>query len=354
MGRAVEPILRAGMSDSDPEIRFRSKYLLPLALNYDLEKRIQAFLVDRADKSPLPGWTRFKAAVGDDAKSRDLFAAMHRADTELLELMDKDPSAAQNKIAAHCNEFAMTRNYGYNMPVVAEQVAMLLYAIQDSRMKFDGTARANFSNALHSLSYQPTGKEVLKNNEVIRRLVVKYLSAWTETTIHSDVYLLVNLEIKEGVDIARAMIKKSSTQPWTRAMAMGALAKIGGKNVIPELLPFLEDKSSCGTTTFGFNNRNVTMSTQLRDVALGLLVHLTGQSLNDYDFAYVKVFPANFSTVNLFMSPTLLGFSDQKARRRLAEKMEAVVRQGKGQFTQIENEVSRSTPMTASVGQHSA
>jgi hypothetical protein len=315
MGRAVEPILRAGMADSDPEIRFRSRYLLPLAMNYDLEKRIQAFLTDTTNKSPLPGWSRFKEVAGDDGKSRNLFAAMHRTDTEILELIDKDPASAQSKISARCSEFMMTRSYnGYNTPVAIEQLALLLYAIQDPKLKLDASARPNFSNALHSLSYQPASKNLLKNDEVIRKLIVKYLSSWTENTIHSDVYLLVNLEIKEGTDIARGMLKKSGNQPWSRAMAMGALAKLGGKEVIPELLPYLEDKGSCGTTTFGVNNKNVTMSTQLRDVALGLLVHLTGQNLNDYDFAYIKVFPGNFSSVNLFMSPTLLGFSDDKAR----------------------------------------
>jgi hypothetical protein len=316
MGRAVEPILRAGLMDSNPEIRFRSRYLLPLAMNYDLEKQIQAFLTDTSGKAELPGWSRFKEMVGDDGKTRDLFVSLHRADTELMELIEKDPAKAQSKVSSRCNDFMMARNlnYNYNTPVAIEQVALLLYAIQEPKLKLDPNARPNFSNALHSLSYQPASKNILKNNEVIRKLIVKYLSSWSEQTIHSDVYLLVNLEIKEGAQIARAMLKKSGNQPWSRAMAMGALAKLDGKSAIPELLPYLEDKGSCGTTTFGLNNRNVTMTTQLRDVALGLLVHLTGQNLNDYDFAYVKVFPGNFSSVNLYMSPTLLGFSDDKAR----------------------------------------
>src|SRR5262249_3102363 len=69
MGRAVEPILRQGMSDTDPEVRFRCRYLLPLAMNYDLEKRISAFLSDKQNKASLPSWTKFKEAVGDDSKS---------------------------------------------------------------------------------------------------------------------------------------------------------------------------------------------------------------------------------------------------------------------------------------------
>jgi HEAT repeat protein len=315
MGRAVEPVLRQGLTDADPEIRYRSRYLLPLALTYDLEKRIQVFLTDRQDKAPLPSWIKFKEVVGDDQNTRAIFAAMHRTETELLELLDKNPAAAQSKISTRCNEFMMSRNFNYNAPVAAEQIALLLFATQHSKLKLDDIARANFSSALQSLSFQAVGKSTLKNNGVVRKLIVKYLSNLNEFTIHSDMYLLVNLDLKEGLDIARTLLKKSTNQPWVKAMAIGVMAKLGGKEVVPELLPYLHDKTSCGTMQMNFNNnKNLTMTTQLRDVALGMLVHLTGQNLNDYEFAYVKMFPGNFSSQNLFMSPTMLGFSDDKGR----------------------------------------
>ena len=315
MGRAVEPILRQGMTDSDPEIRYRSRYLLPLAMTYDLEKRIKAFLADKDDKSPLPGWAKFKDIVGDDAKTREMFSSMHRYDTALIELMDKNAPGLQAKLSTQCNDFMLSRNgQGFNAPVHLEQVAVLLFAVADAKLKADMSVRSNLSSALYMASYAPSGKNVLKGNDVVRKLVVKYLNNWNEFSINNDVYVLINLDLKEGTQIAREMLKKSSGSAYGRAMAMGALAKLGGKEVIPEILPFIEDKASCGDTQFGFNNKNVTIHTQLRDVALALLVHLTGQNLNNYDFAYVKMFPGNFAANNLFMSPTLLGFSDDKAR----------------------------------------
>lgn len=324
MGRAIEPLLRDGMSSSDAEVRFRCRTILPLAMNYDLEKRIQAFLADKTDKAPLPGWEKFKSAVGSDEAARDMFASMHRIDTDMIEALDKDPTKVRDRVASKCTEFMMSRNgYGYNAPVQSDQIALLLYVVGQPGLKLDVSARSNFSNALHSLSYQPAGKQVLRGNEMIRKLVVKYLSSWTDMTIHSDVYLLVNLELTEGLDIARAMLKKANNQPWVRAMALGAVAKIGGKSAVPDLLSYLEDKGSCGTTTFGFNNKNVTMTTQLRDVALGLLVHVTGQNLNEYEFAYMKIFPGNFAANNIFMSPTLLGFGDDAARTTAQKKWKA-------------------------------
>src|SRR5262249_61797623 len=86
MGPAVEPILREGLDYPDAEVRFRCRHLLPLAMTYDLERRLQVFLAGKETKEqPAPaGWSRFKEVAGDEAGSRELFAAMHRYDNEPL------------------------------------------------------------------------------------------------------------------------------------------------------------------------------------------------------------------------------------------------------------------------------
>lgn len=310
MGRAVEPVLRQGMADADPEIRYRSRYLLPLALSYESERRIQAFLADTGDKAPLPSWLRFKDVAGGGRKARELFAAIHRTEADVLEALDKNPSGAQAKISARCSDFMMSRNYSYNAPVPAERLAFLLFAAQHPKLKLDDNARGSFSTALQSISFQPISKSVFKNNEVVRGLIVKYLSNLNELTLHSDMYLLVNLDLKESMDIARSLLKKQSLSSSVRAMALAALAKYGGLSAVPEILPYLDDKTQCGTTV---TLNNLSMTTQVRDVALGFLVHLTGQNINDYEFA-IKQIPGRFSSQSLFMSPTMLGFSDDKGR----------------------------------------
>src|SRR5262249_45724902 len=270
MGRAVEPVLRQGMTDADPEIRSRSRYLLPLALSYESERRIQVFLSDAGDKAPLPSWLRFKDLSGGGRKARELFAAIHRTEAEVLETLDKNPSGAQANIAARCSEFMLSRNYGYNAPVPTERLAFLLFCSQHPKLKLDDNARANFSAALQSISFQPMSKNVFKSNEVVRGLIVRYLSNLNELTMHSDMYLLANLALKECVSFARALPKKQSLPPSVRAMALAALAKFGGESAVTEILPYLEDKTRCGTTV-SFNNNNLTMTTELRDVALGFL-----------------------------------------------------------------------------------
>src|SRR5438093_11673713 len=41
-GRAVEPVLRQGLTSPEPEVRRRCERLIPLAVNYDLDKQIRA------------------------------------------------------------------------------------------------------------------------------------------------------------------------------------------------------------------------------------------------------------------------------------------------------------------------
>src|SRR5262245_13539211 len=122
MGSAVEPILREGLEYPDPEVRFRCRHILPMALSYDLERRLQTFLAGKEDKDhPAPsGWARFKSIVGDEKPTRELFAAMHRLDPEFLTDLEKKPAAMREKLAGRCVDLAQMQNYGYTAaPAVA-------------------------------------------------------------------------------------------------------------------------------------------------------------------------------------------------------------------------------------------
>src|SRR5712692_1660172 len=46
-GRAVEPILRQGLTYPEAEVRRRCEKLIPQAIHFDLENQIRAFLADK-------------------------------------------------------------------------------------------------------------------------------------------------------------------------------------------------------------------------------------------------------------------------------------------------------------------
>ena len=116
MGRAVESVLRQGMQYPDAEIRERCKHLLPLALSYEREKELLAFLADQDDKSknPLPGWPRFKELAGNDKYARLLFADLYRAQGEFMETLAKDPASLKPVLQTRCQELMTKFNFGGN------------------------------------------------------------------------------------------------------------------------------------------------------------------------------------------------------------------------------------------------
>jgi hypothetical protein len=279
MGSAVEPILREGLAYPDAEVRFRCRTILPQAISYDLEKRLQVFLSgkDAKDQAAPASWTKFKSIVGDTPKSRELFASMHRYDTQFLNDLEKNPSSLQQKMNTRCMDLMYSQNTGnQNALVPPEQLALLLFAAQEPKVKPEANSLQFLSSALHSLSYKRGGKDLLKNNDLIRTLLVKYITEGTSYTSYNNLYLVANLELKEGADIAKSLLKNSEHDPYTRGMAISILGKLGGRSAIPEVIPFLTDKQGLGETQFP---NNVRIKTQIRDVALATLLQITGQSL---------------------------------------------------------------------------
>ena len=318
-GRAVEPVLRTGLTSSEPEVRRRCERLIPLALNYDLEKQIQAFLADKDEKKPsaLPGWAKFKDVAGADSAARELFVDMHRIDTEYMEMIEKDPTAAVAKLKARAEGIynGMMRGGWGRTTVTVDQVAFLLYPYLALKPKVDNNTQMYFTNGLQNMAYQPNGRQVLRDNPVIRKMLVSYLDQPPTAWSGSNFYLLGHLDLPEGVEIARKALKgKSDTHSKSSAIAL--LGKLGTKTNLADIEPFLSDTGSCGTVQFG-NNTKIT--TQVRDVALATSIQLSGLSLNDYSFPYLKMFP-QVANVQVFMSPTVFGFSDEAARTAAFKK----------------------------------
>jgi hypothetical protein len=195
----------------------------------------------------------------------------------------------------------------------------MLFAVQEPKIKTDVNSLQYLSSAVYMLSYKPRGKELLKGNDVIRSLLVKYIADANQSTIYNNLYLVANLELKEGVDVAKEMLKDGKRDPHTRGMALAVLGKVGGKATIPDILPYLQDKTSMGKTQLGNGN---TFETEMRDVALATLVQMTNQNAHEYEFAYLKLFGGGqpIRGFNVWSSPTLWGFNDDKTRDKAFKK----------------------------------
>ena len=317
-GRAVEPVLRQGLTSSEPEVRRRCERLIPLAIHYDLDRQIQAFLADKDEKHPvaLPGWATFKAMAGADEAARTLFVDMHRIDTEYMEMIEKDPKAALTKLRAKSEEVnnTITRSWG-RYPVTVDQAAFLLYPYLALAAKVDNNTRMYFTNGIQTMAYQPNGRQVLRDDPVIRKMLIAYLNLPATAYSVSNFSLIGQLDLPEGLDIARKTLKgKPDLQ--TRASAIALIGKLGTKANLADIEPFLTDNGAVAAVQFGNNMR---IDTQVRDVALATSVQLSGQSLNDYEFPYLKMFGQQ-RNVQVFNSAQMFGFSDEAGRTAAFKK----------------------------------
>jgi hypothetical protein len=319
MGRAVEPILRDGMNHPDPEIRQRCKRILPMALAYELDQQIRAFMADTEDKNdtPLAGWARFKELAGNDRGARLLFAELHRHDADFMETLAKNPAELRDLYQAKCQELIGMFNLGHAF-IGPEQVGLLLFASFEPKLGADLQAQMFLSNVLVTVSYQPSGKLALRDNAAVRRLLVKHIEQANNSLSNNSLTILINLNLREdGLAIARKILSTSSAgdDVHAKAMAISLMGKWGTREDIPKVTPFLDDTTGIGA--FRVNN-NAQISTQLRDVALANLIKLSGDSIADYNFSYLKQFPQ--LRIEFYTSPVIWGFSDETSRTAAVNK----------------------------------
>jgi hypothetical protein len=133
--------------------------------------------------------------------------------------------------------------------------------------------------------------------------------------VNQAIQLARTLELKEGVPLALKTARAKQFNSWTRGTALLFVAEYGGKEHVSELEPLLSDRSSVGTMGINFT----TITTDLGDVALAVSVTLSGQSLGDYDFPYVKICGAPPRTL-ANMSPQCFGFTDAAGRTAAFKK----------------------------------
>jgi hypothetical protein len=323
LGKAAEPALRQGIADDDAEVRHQCQLLLDRALRSELTVALDAFLEDRQEKHvlKLPAWDRFSKIAGTDQTAKALFVEMCCSEAPLFDALEKNPGEANKTFLARAQQLqqSLFNRVGPRGTVSLGQVTALLFIATDSRLQLD--IQAHYP--IYNLANQPQPRTGFQNNAVARKLLVAYLEHRTDPNLlQQNLYMVMNFDLKESVGWALKLAKDKNTQPYVRATALGAVGKLGGKDNIKELEPFLTDTTQLGQTQFNM----VRIQTEVRDVALAMLVQLTGQQLDDYGFPYLtQIQPglrANQQQV-VFFSPTLLGFSDAAGRDAAFKKWKA-------------------------------
>jgi hypothetical protein len=324
MGRLARPALTEALAnDPSPEIRARTARLLPRAEAAELQARIDTFLADTDSKfeHDLPGWALFRKIVaareaGSDKAVRDLYveAIKTPANLELLTALNLTAEAAGRVIADRRVTLFLQQNPGAfgrfqpggnttHRPPSLTDIALLLFAesaIDGKHIPRPGPftyisgaylvqINAGMQNALNNPDSTPHGK-------AYRQIFVKWLdSRVTPDDLNNMAWAAQNFrQVKETGPLLHRIIKTDGVVSYAKAQAMVSLLQ-RSKDEMPAIRSQLKNDASLNRLVFA---PNVVIESQVRDVALALILHSEGQDLKSFGFEFQPGFNVDQVSLN--------------------------------------------------------
>lgn len=322
IGLPAKPALEEAVNDPDPEIRRRAGQALAAIGDVDFHARIGAFLADSDAKNDhgLPGWERFRSLSGDGPAARRLFADMQRAEHELLEAVANTPMHAGALLDARCQHLSNGAANGdaKHSHLSLATVSALIFAASYPDVPISGHASGSLYGFTNLSQAPPLFTQAMQARppSPLKPLVGAWIGRSFESdsaTAYQNQLLAMQYDLNEAVRPALKLIQPPGGRADWEQYAILAIAKLGSRDHIAALEPLLNDER-----TIDASDRSGQKSdTQIRDVALAAMVHLSRQKLADYGFHHAKTNPFYLWNANS------LGFNDPAARQEALKKWRA-------------------------------
>jgi hypothetical protein len=313
LDKAAEPALREGITSADVEVRQRCGDLLALCQRTDLERALDAYLKKPDNRVFDQPWPRFAKVLGDTPEGRQLFQEMCLAEGNLLASLDRSPAATGEQLASRCQFLLTLRTVtpqGMVSPnqITLPQICALLYVASNPEVLKNTTNPYLVTNLL----YRQEIRSALPGHPTARRLFVSFLEHSQPQFLYQNLHLAQIYSFKECAPWVLKLVQDKTQTAQIRGQALMALARLGGKEHIPTLEALLTDTTSLGQLNFQAGR----VETQLRDVALAALVLLKGDSLEPYEFPFMKQNPhlLKQDLANLQLPAVWFGFANDEAR----------------------------------------
>jgi hypothetical protein len=316
-GVKARALLTSALNDDDAEIRSRARQVLSQINDADFRARLAAFEndLDGRQNHTLPCWDRFRRHFGDDKVARILFAEMQQSERELLESLDTDPRLASDVLVARLKaiiesfQFQALRDRNSATIDTGTICALLMVSGDD-----DVTIPDFEANQLYTLFKQAFQHSL--NSSARSIIIKKMLGAWivhnsTPSLAKLNLGLAFDLELHEGLTLALKLLAGGGAgqQGGVKQDALLAVGVFGNHEQIAVVEPFLKDASPCLPQQAADANQS-----QVRDVALAVLIHLSGQELKDYGLDHIQ------SNPKMLFQPGTITFTDPAARTEALKK----------------------------------
>lgn len=313
MGVVAHSALLAGSRHVDREVRYRCERILILARQAELENRIRAFLNDAGTGHPydFPSWDIFQKNFGDSRESRQTFADMQRAEPDLLAKLADGNRPGFEALNNRCSE-VQQQMQAHSQELGIGTVTALLFLAVETR----ADTQQQTSSTIYNFCYQGSFRNSINggaNRDILKRLLGQWIRRGRDFQAYQGIMLSLQYDLKEGIEPARELINNPNMQAQMKQYAVLAIAKLGDRSHMGLIEPLLTDDKSCGIRQMN----NVNINTQIRDVALAGLVHMTGQEFKTYGFDRISM-----NALYLF-DPLSTGFESTEKRDQAFEKWRA-------------------------------
>jgi outer membrane protein assembly factor BamB len=307
IGLPAKEALVAALRHSDAEVRLRARRCLNDILAADYARRIAAFADDADGRrgTSLPGWTRFQQIAGRSREARALFVAMHREEPGLMVAATLGSAAASEALATRCQQWQQIQSLPdpslRREPSLAVVAAMIFLGSDPRAAISDNTLRQVF-NFLNRNAFQ----QALQRKDVLAR---RLLGAWVEipadaTLVYQNVQLALRFECPEIIPAALRMAADRQAAGVMRMYAVLAVGRLGSLEHARALVPLLDDATLCTNRVVVRDNQRIAIPTQLRDIVLAVLLHLTGQDPKAYGYHALQPNPQTvFNLGTIYFDP---------------------------------------------------
>jgi hypothetical protein len=319
---AKAELLRA-LSSPDAEVRYRARLILLQVLELDWKQRLDAFIEDvrGAHDHDLPGWSRFRELVGETPAARRLFADMSRSEPVLLEATELGSVRAGTAFDSRCQQIQESLRVPGRVSerqVSLGTAAALLFVGSDNNVPISMQSAMYVTN----FCYQQPFRQAIAGGDSMG-LLKKLVGSWVQRDFGNDssatyqtMMLALQFNVREGIEPAFLMLKDGGGTPHMRQYAVLGVGKFGTAEDIARLEPLLDDRAVCSQQPApapagvkGATDKAApVVETQIRDVALAVMIHLAGEKLADFGFSRAQPNPT------ILFNPQFLGFTSNDER----------------------------------------
>lgn len=297
IGPTAKPALVEALTNKDAEIRHRARDILAHVLDIDLENRIAAYVADDTGTfDDLPGLKLYQSVAGTSRSAQRMYIHAIRAEPLLLEALENDADDSAITIKARAqqlwNQFQHNRVF---QPMTVDRnhyqasAAALLISISNPEIKLDD--RTLYFILQHLERSGLTANFGSEQGEALRGLIRPLIVRSADTAqVSQFLRLALTHKLKCGLVPAEAIIqdRESERRPFVVLQAILAVGKLGSREHLELLKPLLADSSSFNQAVNGRAKVKL-QQLQVRDVALAVMIHLSGQNPKDFGYSQIMM-----------------------------------------------------------------